>query len=194
LERRINRETRRNIPEEIPVVNSPSLEQLKSPLYFTNLIASGEEGELVSLPRLPNPQNSLEGSRHPTPPYLQTPPATTFFFTFTPRLKRAVQQITSHSKERQFVEGTDLATTSGVELQNLSNSEDPFENSDFLGDRGIRNLFPTPSLPLPIDPSYPIIDEQFNALPAIARSIEEVVASPLNQPLLNNSLYSSIFT
>jgi hypothetical protein len=91
LERRINREIRRDIPEEIPMVDnptySPSPEQLRSPLYFTNLIASGEEGELVSSPRLPNPQNSLEGSRHPTPPYLQTPPATTFFFAFTSRLE-----------------------------------------------------------------------------------------------------------
>ena len=41
---------------------SPSLEQLRSPLHFTNLIASSEEGELVSSPKLPNPQNSLKGS------------------------------------------------------------------------------------------------------------------------------------
>jgi hypothetical protein len=91
LERRINRETWRDIPEEIHVVNnptySPSLEQLRSPLYFMNLIALGEEGELVSSLGLPNPQNSPEGSRHPTPPYLQIPPATTFFSAFTSRLE-----------------------------------------------------------------------------------------------------------
>jgi hypothetical protein len=141
LERRINREIRRDIPEEIPMVDnptySPSPEQLRSPLYFTNLIASGEEGELVSSPRLPNPQNSLEGSRHPTPPYLQTPPTTTFFSAFTFRLERAVQQITSPCRERQSVENTDLTTPSGIELQNLSNSESPFEDSNFLGDKGI---------------------------------------------------------
>jgi hypothetical protein len=55
LERRINREIRRDIPEEILVVDnptySPSPEQLRSPLHFTNLIASSEEGELVSSPR-----------------------------------------------------------------------------------------------------------------------------------------------
>jgi hypothetical protein len=91
LEQRINREIRRDIPEEIPVVNNPtyslSLKQLRSPLHFTNLIASGEEGELVSSPRLPNPQNSPEGSRHPTPPHLQTQTAITFFFVFTSRLE-----------------------------------------------------------------------------------------------------------
>jgi hypothetical protein len=146
-----------------------------------NLIALGKEGELISSPGLPNPQNSPEGSRHPIPPYLQTPPITTFFSAFTSRLERVVQQITSPSRERQSVESTDLATPSGVELQNLSNSESPFENYNFLGDRGIRNLFPTPSLPLPIDPSYSIIDEQFNGLPAIIRPIEEAFASPLNQ-------------
>jgi hypothetical protein len=79
---------------------SPSPEQLRSLLYFTNLIASGEEGELVSSPGLPNLQNSPEGSQHPTPPYLQTPPATTFFSAFTSRLERAVQQITSPSRKR----------------------------------------------------------------------------------------------
>jgi hypothetical protein len=84
----------------------------------------------------------------------------------------------------------DLATTSGVELQNLSNSEEPFENLDFLGDRGIRNLFSTPSLPLSIFPSYPITDEQFNGLLTIARPIEEAVASPLNQSLLINSPFT----
>jgi hypothetical protein len=118
---------------------SPSPEQLRSPLHFTNLIASGEEGELVSSPGLSNPQNSLEGSRHPTLPYLQIPPATTFFSAFTSRLERAVQQIASPSREKQSLGGTDLATTSGVELQNLSNSEDPFENTNFLGDRSIQN-------------------------------------------------------
>jgi hypothetical protein len=56
-----------------------------------------------------------------------------------------------------------------------------------LEDRGIRNLFPTPRLPLPIDPFYPIIDEQFNGLPTIARPIEEAFASPMNQSFLNNS-------
>jgi hypothetical protein len=124
-----------------------------------NLIALGKEGELISSPGLPNPQNSPEGSRHPIPPYLQTPPITTFFSAFTSRLERVVQQITSPSRERQSVESTDLATPSGVELQNLSNSESPFENYNFLGDRGIRNLFPTPSLPLPIDHFNSIIDE-----------------------------------
>jgi hypothetical protein len=79
---------------------SPSPEQLRSLLHFTNLIASGEEGELVSSPGLPNLQNSPEGSQHPTPPYLQTPPATTFFSAFTSRLERAVQQITSPSRKR----------------------------------------------------------------------------------------------
>ena len=69
---------------------SPSLEQLRSPLHFTNLIASSEEGELVSSPKLPNPQNSLKGSWHPTPPYLQILPATTFFSAFTSRLKWVV--------------------------------------------------------------------------------------------------------
>ena len=52
-----------------------------------NLIASGEEGELVSLLRLPSLQNSPEGSRHPIPPYLQTLPTTTFFSSFTFRLE-----------------------------------------------------------------------------------------------------------
>jgi hypothetical protein len=121
---------------------------------------------------------------------LQTPPATTFFSAFTSRLKRVVQQITSPRRERQFVERTNLIAPSGVELQNLSNSESPFEDSNFLGDRGIRNLFPTPSLPLPIDLSYPIIDEQFNGLPAIVRPIEEAFASPLNQSFLNNSPFT----
>jgi hypothetical protein len=145
------------------------------------------------LPGLPNPQSSPKGSRHPTPPYLQTPPATTFLSAFTSRLERVVQQITSPSRQRQSVQGKDLATTSGVELQNLSNSENTFENSDFLGDRIIRNLFPTPSLPLFIDPFHPIIDEQFNGLLAIARPIEEVVASPLNQSLLNNSPFIPLY-
>jgi hypothetical protein len=191
LERRINREIRKDILEEIPVVNnptySPSHEQLKSPLHFINLIASGEEGELVSSPGLPNPQNSPKGSRHPTPPHLQTPPATTFFSAFTSRLERAVQQIVSPSRERQYEEGINLAIINGFELQNLPNNEEPLDNSGFLGDRGVRNLFPTPSLPLPIDVSYPTIDEQFNGLPAIARPIEEILASPLNQSFLTNS-------
>jgi hypothetical protein len=138
---------------------SPSPEQLRSPLHFTNLIASGEEGELVSSPGLSNPQNSLEGSRHPTLPYLQIPPATTFFSAFTSRLERAVQQIVSPSRERQYEEGINLAIINGFELQNLPNNEEPLDNSGFLGDRGVRNLFPTPSLPLPIDASYPTIDE-----------------------------------
>jgi hypothetical protein len=51
-------------------------------------------------------------------------------------------------------------------------------------------VYKTPSLPLLIDPSHPNIDEQFNGLPVIARPIEEVVASPLNQSLLNNSSFT----
>ena len=129
-------------------------------MHFTNLITLGEEGKLVSSLGLPNPQNSLEGSRHPTSPYLQTPPSTTFFSALTSRLERAVQQITSPSRERQSVERVETVVPSEVELENLSNTGTPFEDSNFLGDRGIRNLFPTPSLPLPINPSYPIIDEQ----------------------------------
>jgi hypothetical protein len=78
-----------------------------------------------------------------------------------------------------------LAIISGVELQNLPNNEESLNDSGFLGDRGVRNLFPTPSLPLPIDASYPTIDEQFNGLPSIARPIEETLASPLSQFFLN---------
>ena len=163
---------------------SPSLEQLRSPLYFTNLIASGE---LVSSLGLHNPQNSPESSQHPTPPYLQTPPTTTFFSAFTSRLERAVQQITSPHRERQSIENIEIVVPNIIEFQNLSNSETPFEFSNFWGDKSIRNLFPTPSLFLPIDLSYPTIDEQFNGFLAIARPIEEALVTPLNQSFLNTS-------
>src|SRR5450759_4004313 len=134
LDRRINREIRRKIPEEIPVVDnptySPSPEQLRSPLHFTNLATSGEEGRLTSSPGLPNPQNSPAGSQNPTPPHLQTPPTTTFFSALTSRLERAVQQIVS-PRASQSVERIERAVSSKVEF------ETPFEDSNFLGDRSI---------------------------------------------------------
>ena len=121
---------------------------------------------------------------------MQIPPTTTLFSTFSFKLEQAIQQIVSPSKERQSIEGLDLGILSEVELHNLPNSEDPFENLGFLEDRGIQNLFPTPSLFLPIDASYPNIDDRFDGLPTIARPIEETLASPLNQSFLTNSLFS----
>ena len=41
-----------------------------------------------------------------------------------------------------------------------------------------------------MDPSHPNIDEQFNGLLIIARPIEEAIASPLDQSLLNNSSFT----
>jgi hypothetical protein len=118
------------------------------------LALSRKEGELLSSPELFNPQNSPKGSRHPTPPHMQTPPATLFFSDFTSRLERAIQQIISNSRKRPHgisIEGTNLETSSGVELQNFSNIEEPLKNLDFQGDMDIRNLFSTPSFPLPFD-------------------------------------------
>jgi hypothetical protein len=56
-----------------------------------------------------------------------------------------------------------------------------------LGDKDIRKLFSTPSLPLPIDATYSTNDLPFNGLHEISRPIEEGIASPLNQYFLNNT-------
>ena len=196
LDRRINRGIRREIPEEIPVVDnptySPSPTQVRSPLHFTNLVTSGEEGRLTSSPGLPNPQNSPAGSQNPTPPHLQTPPTTTFFSALTSRLERAVQQIVSSQGISQSLERIERVVSNEDELENLTNNGTPFENSIFLGDGSIRNLFPSPRLPLPI--SYSIPEEQFDELPVITRPIEESFASPLNQSFLSNSPFNPLYS
>jgi hypothetical protein len=194
LERRINRELQRGVPREIPkeipiVTNptfSPSPEQLKSPLYFTNLSVTGKGNEFVSSPGIPNPQNSPEESGQPPPSFLQTPPVTSFFTPFSSRIERAVQQIVSPNKEkldRTSKDGDGLETLSGVELRNLSNIEEPLENLSFLEGTSIRNLFPNSS---PLTP----FDSQFftsKRVHDIGRPIEESLTSPTNRFLLTST-------
>jgi hypothetical protein len=172
------------------MVNNPiyslSPEQLRSPLHFTNLIASSEEGKVVSSLVLRNPQNSPEGFQHPIPLQLPTPRATTFFSTFTSRIERVVHQIVSPSRERSSgtsIEGDVLGISSRVELQDLLNIEEPLENLGFLEGTSIRNLFPTSSPSVPFDSPF----STFDGLHAIGRPIEEGLISPTNCLLLTST-------
>ena len=103
LDRKINREIRREIIEGNPVISnpiySPSPVQLRSPLHFINLTVPREGGELGNSPGLPILQYSPEEVRYPTSLEIQTTPSTTFFSAITSRIERAVQQIISPSRE-----------------------------------------------------------------------------------------------
>jgi hypothetical protein len=164
---------------------------LRSPLHFTNLNTSGGGSEPLSSSRLPIPQNSPEDVRHTTPLILQTPPVTTFFSSLTSQIEKAVQQIVSPNKQRH--DGSDkeenvLASTSEVELQNLSNVNEPLGNLDFLRDTTIRNLFSTTGLS-PYDEIY-----NTDGLYSIRRPIRESLNSLINCFLVTSTphIYRSI--
>lgn len=183
LERRINRETRREIIEGNTVISnpvySPSPLQLRSPLHFTNLIGPREVGELGSFSGLPIPPNSPEEIGQPPPPEVQTPPATTFLSTITSRVKRAVQSILSPPREQpseRYVDGNILSTPVEVEPQNPPNTEELSENLNSIPDTSTRTLFYTPILISPFDESIDTSD----GLHAIGRPIGESLRSPPN--------------
>jgi hypothetical protein len=160
---------------------------LRSPLYFTNLPLSEEGSEPLGSPGLPIPQNSPVDVRHSTPLLLPTPPATTFFSTLTSQIERVVQQFVSPSRQRYIgsaSEGNVLETSSGAELRNLSNFNNPLENLDFLRDPSVRKLFHTPGIS-PFDETHSTSE----GLHAIGRPIGEGLISPANRFLVASTPY-----